>query len=241
MGIGALTATFLVAQRFDGIGPWTRPQVLFLLGFALLVRALIDIVFNYNLAFISRRVGRGQLDHLLIQPQPLWTSLLSEGLAPVTGSGMLLPAVVLLTVSGRDLALPLTPLWFVLFVVHLVSSIAIVIAFEYAVGALAFWAPRAAEEVNSSSWQLVTQLVPFPLEGLPTTLLVGLVTVVPVGLIAWFPSRVLLGIEVPWYAAAMVPIAALFVSATAWWIFASGMREYRRTGSTRYLASGHRR
>ena len=89
-GVAAVTATFLLAERFDGIGPWTRAQNLFLLGYSLLVRALIDIFFNYNLAFISRRIGRGQLDHVLIQPQPLWMALLTEGFAPVTGSGMLL-------------------------------------------------------------------------------------------------------------------------------------------------------
>src|SRR5713226_6800346 len=70
IGLAAVTATFLLAERFDGIGPWSRPQVLFLLGYALLVRGIVDTFFNYNIAFISRRIGRGQLDHLLIQPQP---------------------------------------------------------------------------------------------------------------------------------------------------------------------------
>src|SRR5205823_3164069 len=131
IGVGALTSTFLLAERFDGIGPWTRPQVLFLLGYALLVRAAIDIVFNYNLAFISRRIGRGQLDHLLIQPQPLWMAMVSEGFAPFSGSGMLLPSLALLVLAGRDLSLEVTPLWIGVFVLHVAASIAIILAFEY--------------------------------------------------------------------------------------------------------------
>ncbi len=71
VGAAAVSATFLLAERFGGLGPWTKPQVLFLLGYGLLVRGLIDFFFNYNLAFISRRIGRGQLDHVLIQPQPV--------------------------------------------------------------------------------------------------------------------------------------------------------------------------
>src|SRR5260370_13428194 len=90
VGLAAVTATFLLAERFDGIGPWTKPQVLFLLGYALLVRGLIDVFFSYNLAFISRRIGRGQLHHVLLQPQPLWIVLLPEGFAPVTGSAVVL-------------------------------------------------------------------------------------------------------------------------------------------------------
>src|SRR5207244_6500665 len=132
--------------RFDGIGSWTRPQVLFMLGYALLVRGLIDTFFNYNLAFISRRIGRGQLDHLLIQPQPLWMALVTEGFAPVTGTGMLLPAALLLVTSAPEINK--TPAWYAVFLVNLLASIVIVLAFEYAWGSLAFWAPRAAEEIN---------------------------------------------------------------------------------------------
>ena len=149
IGIAAATATFLLAARFDGIGAWSRPQVLFLLGYALLVRMLVNIFFNYNLAHISRRIGRGQLDHLLVQPQPLWMALVTEGFAPLTGSGMLLPTAILLISAGQQLDLHTSPSWWVVFVLDVLASVAIVQSFEYAWGSVAFWAPRAAEEINS--------------------------------------------------------------------------------------------
>ena len=241
-GVAAVTATFLLAERFDGIGPWTRPQILFLLGYALLVRALIDLFFNYNLAFISRRIGRGQLDHVLVQPQPLWMALLTEGFAPVTGSGMLLPGIGLLIWSGRELHLSVSAAWYGLFAADVVASIAIVLAFEYIWGSLAFWAPRAAEEINSDSWRLLTQLAPFPLDGVAGLALVSLVTIVPVGLVAWYPSRALLGIQSPvWAAELLLTLAAFVFAAFAAWLFTRGLRHYGHTGSTRYLDYGHRR
>jgi ABC-2 type transport system permease protein len=241
VGTAAITATFLLAERFDGLGPWTRPQVLFLLGYALLVRGTIDVFFNYNLAFISRRVGRGQLDHLLIQPQPLWMALLTEGFAPVTGSGMLLPALALLVYSGRELQLTFSPTWAVLFIADLLGSVSVVLSFEYVWGSLAFWAPRAAEEINSNTWRLLTQLSPFPLDGLSGFTLASLLTVVPVGLVAWYPSRALLGIDAPLWAPIVLPAAGILGAAVATWIFTNGLRHYGRTGSTRYLSYGHRR
>jgi ABC-2 type transport system permease protein len=241
IGLAAVTATFLLAERFDGIGPWTKPQVLFLLGYALLVRGLIDIFFNYNLAFISRRIGRGQLDHVLIQPQPLWMVLLTEGFAPATGSGMFLPGLGLLIWAGQQLDLVVPAAWYVLLVVDLVASIAVVLAFEYIVGSLAFWAPRAAEEINSSSWRLITQLAPFPLDGLAGWALGSLLTAVPVGLVAWYPARVLLGIGATPWDYALLPTVALVLITLALWIFTRGLRHYGRTGSTRYLDYGHRR
>ena len=241
VGISAVTATFLLAQRFDGIGPWSRPQVLMLLGYALCVRGLIDTFFSYNLAFISRRIGRGQLDHMLIQPQPMWITLLTEGFAPVTGSGMLLPGLALLIYAIRELHVDVSIIWSALFALHLVSSIAIVLSFEYIWGSLAFWAPRAAEEINSNTWRILTQLAPFPLDGITGLALVCLVTVVPVGLIAWYPSRVLLGIDTPTWSIAVLPIAAVAALGLTAWIFTRGLHHYAQTGSSRYLSYGHRR
>src|SRR5579859_4561814 len=82
VALAAVTATLLLAERFGGIGAWTRPQVYFLLGYALLIRGLIETFCSYNIANISRRIGRGQLDHMFVQPLPLWMVLLAEGFAP---------------------------------------------------------------------------------------------------------------------------------------------------------------
>ena len=242
IGVAAATATFLLAQRFDGIGPWTRPQVLFMLGYALAVRLLINAFFNYNLAHISRRIGRGQLDHILVQPQPLWTALVTEGFAPVTGSGMLLPAAALLLIASRDLTLPLSPAWWALCILNVLASVVIVQAFEYAWGSVAFWAPRAAEEINSHTWDMLQKLIPFPLDGVSGVALTMLLTVVPAGLVAWYPSRALVGFA-PLTAIDMIalPVAAVLFAAFAFWLFHLGLRQYGRTGSSRYLDYGHRR
>jgi ABC-2 type transport system permease protein len=241
VGLAAVTTTFVLAEQFDGIGPWTKPQVLFLLGYALLVRGLIDTFFSYNVALISRRIGRGQLDHMLVQPQPLWMTLLTEGFAPVVGSNMLFSGLGLLVWSIYQLNLAITPGWCGLLVVNLAASVAVVLSFAYAWGSLAFWAPRSAEELNSSTSRLMTQLAPFPLDGQSGVVVASLVSVVPVGLVAWYPSRILLGIDVPLWAQALVPSTALLFAALSTWIFTRGLRRYRRTGSTRYSDFGHRR
>jgi ABC-2 type transport system permease protein len=242
IGVAAATATFLLAERFDGIGSWTRPEVLFMLGYALLVRMLINTFFNYNLAHISRRVGRGQLDHILVQPQPLWTALITEGFSPVSGSGMFLPAAALLFLASRDLSLSLTPAWWALCILNVLASIVIVQAFEYTWGSLAFWAPRAAEEINSHSWDMLQKLIPFPLDGISGWVLTSLLTVVPAGLVAWYPSRALLGITpVSPIEVLSVPAAAVLFATFAFWLFRHGLRHYGRTGSSRYLDYGHRR
>ena len=153
---------------------------------------------------------------------------------------MLVSGVVLLVMSIGAQQLQVTAGWLVLLLGNLIASMAIVLAFNYAWATLAFWAPRAAEEINESTWNLMMQLQGFPLEGLPSLALAGLLTVVPVGLVAWLPSRALLGIESPDWSVAIVPVAGVLMSWLAVAIFMRGLRRYGQTGSTRYLPWGHR-
>lgn len=239
--LSLVTAMVLLAERFDGLGPWTQPQITFLLGYAVLVRGLLDTFFGYNIAFISRRIGRGQLDHVLVQPQPIWMTLLTEGFSPAAGAPILLPGIVLVVWGSVSLGLPLSFTWIGSFLLNVLASASIVLSFTYVIGSLAFWAPRAAEEINSSSWRLIHQLGNFPLDGLAAVFIGGLLTVVPVGFVAWFPSRALLGLDLPWHAVWLTPLAALIFGAVSLFVFTRGMLHYGRTGSQRYLAYGHRR
>jgi ABC-2 type transport system permease protein len=237
MGVSVVAATWLLAARFDGIGPWTHGQVVFLLGYSLLVRGTVEMGFGWNVAHVSRRIGRGQLDHMLLQPAPLWVLVLSEGFSPLSGSGLLLSGVALIALSGVDLA-AIPPL---LFAVNWVASVVVVLAFSYAWGSLAFWAPRAAEEINSSTMALVDQLRGFPLDGLGAGLIGLLLSLVPVGFVAWLPARSLLGLGgAPWQVWA-APVGATVIAGVALLVFSRGVRHYRATGSVRYLALGHRR
>jgi ABC-2 type transport system permease protein len=240
VSVGAVTATFLLAERFGGIGHWTKHQIIFMLGYALLVGGLPDILFNYNVAFISRRIGRGQLDHTLIQPQPIWMALVTDGFAPFSTAMTLVPGLVILIWAMGKVGVAITPGWLALLALNVAASTAIGLAFTFLWGSLAFWAPRAAEEINSSTWLVMEQLRPFPLDTVGPVLLSGLLTAVPVGFLAWYPCRALLGLDRAGNAAFVTPLAAVVFIAVAAWIFWRGLHHYGHTGSQRYLALGHR-
>ena len=59
MGVAAVTAMFLLAQRFDGIPPWTRDQMLFLLNWPL-AGAIVEV--DRTLSNLPWRCGDGR-DH----------------------------------------------------------------------------------------------------------------------------------------------------------------------------------
>jgi ABC-2 type transport system permease protein len=243
LGFAGLSAVLLLAERFGGVGPWSRDHVAFMLGYAMVVDGVLGALFGFNVLYVSRRLGRGQLDHTLIQPQPLWMALLTEGFMPFSGSGALLPGIGLLVWSARHLSLAPSAPWIGLLLLYIAASCVVVLAFSYLWGSLAFWAPVAAEEVSTSALRLLSQLKLFPLDGVAAPLAGGLVSLLPSGLAAWLPSRALLGIGGSVGPAAVVatPLAALAIAILAIWVFARGLHHYGHTGSQRYSSFGHRR
>jgi ABC-2 type transport system permease protein len=168
-------------------------------------------------------------------------SLLTEGFAPFSGAMQVAPALALLGWAMPRVGIVVTPGWLMLLALSVLSSAIILLAYTYVVGSLAFWAPRAAEEINSQSWQLIAGLKQFPLDGAGPLLTGGLLTAVPVGFVAWFPCRALLGLGMPAYTIAITPLAAGVATVVATGVFRKGLRAYGRTGSQRYLSFGHRR
>lgn len=239
--IAFMTTTLLLAERFNGIGQWSKFQVIFMLGYGSVVRGLIDIFFGYNLCMISRRLGRGQLDHSLIQPQPVWMTLCTEGFSPFQNMAYMLPGSALMVWSAIRLGQPAELGWLALLSVSIAGSCMVVLSFAYLWGSLAFWFPRSAEEVNSATSQLMGSLRVFPLDGLGHLLVGGLLTIIPAGLMAWYPCKCLLGLDrVPWHSA-VTPMAGVAFFVVMVYVFGRGMDYYGRTGSQRYSDFGHRR
>ena len=241
INVSAVLATFMLAGRFAGVGSWTSTELYFMLGFVLVARGTANVFSGRNVLMISRKIGRGQLDHALLQPVPLWKALAAEGVSPFD---LLVTLVIGVGALGWAIgALPQThhPLWFGELGLNLAASVCVIVAYQYMWGALAFWSPRGAEEVNTAS-AAVTSLSGYPLDRAPR--LVGhlLLTVVPVAYIGWVPSRGLLGVGTDsWYGVWRGPFAAVVLVAVTVVVFGKGLKRYGRYGSGRYSDFGHRR
>ena len=241
LNIASVTGMFLISVRFSGVGVWSQPEFVFMLGYGAIVEGLVNLFFGYNVSFISRRLGRGQLDHTLIQPQPLWVSLLTEGFSPAYGLPTLVPGGILLGWGLNRMYLHPGAGWFGLLVLNFVASVTIVMSFQFSWGSLAFWAPRAAEEINSSTNQMLAGLKSYPLNGLAPAVRIGLLTALPVGFVAWAPAGALIHVHGHGPGVWTTVLAAVFFAVPALLIFHIGLRHYESRGAQRYSDFGHRR
>ena len=239
--LSGMAGVLLLAVRFGGVGGLSADEILFMLGFFELANGLSWILLgNYNVIHISRRIARGQLDHMLLQPRPLWLQLVTEGFMPFSGCHGLLVGIALTALAVHRLHLALTPGWVALLIFTIVIHGALQVSQSFLYGAMAFWRPVACEEISTMILDLGTQLGRFPLFGLPRWLLAVLHTALPIGLLGYFPALALLGM-LDRRVAVTLPllVAGLFVTA-AIAAFRKGLKHYEIYSCPRYKRMGFR-
>lgn len=241
----SMAGVFLLAIRFDGFGGMSQSEVLFMLGYSAMVDGLYSLFFiGNNAGMISRIIGRGQLDHCMIQPAPLWMQLIAQGFSPLSGSLPLFAGIGLTCYAVSRLSLSVTPLWLLLLFVNTVASCIILVAVIYLLSCLAFYAPAAAEEIAQSGVDLFS-MKSYPLGGLFTRVQATFCIFIPVGLGAWFPSQALLTLGysrnlAAWPSLLAVPMAAIVFTGITTYFFQKGLTYYATYGSPRYSGFGHR-
>ncbi len=236
----SISGVFLLAWRFGGIGGMNADEVLFMLSYSVILSGVFQLFCCSNNGNISRIIGRGQLDHLMMQPLPIWAQLTSCGFFPFTSSTNLIFGVGLMAYSINNLGLTLT-WWFVLSLVgNVLLTFVILIALSYLASTLAFYAPVQAEEISSYVLDLSGYISTFPLSGMPFYMQLPLITIIPSGLMAWFPTMILLG-KPPLGLSSFYQIAfAIFVTIIATIFFKRGFNYYVKKGINRYVRWGFR-
>ncbi len=242
-----IAGVYLLSVRFGGLGGMTQEEILFMMSYATIVEGIYMMFFiGCNTGMVSRIIGRGQLDHTVIQPVPLWIQLLAQGFSPFSGSTILIGGIGLSLYSIGNMFLAVTPGWIFLLVLYSISSTLIIVAVIYILSCMAFYAPAAAEEIAGVGKDLFSSLKTYPLGGMGKSAGTILLTVLPIGLTAWYPSKLLLmvGTEgVTWDQALeflYLPAMTLILVMTALLLFKKGMKYYARCGSPRYSGFGHR-
>ncbi len=239
--VATVSGIYLIAARFGGIGGMSAAEVLFMMAYSTLVTGMFLMFGSGNNIHISRIIGRGQLEHLFMQPLPLGIQLATCGFCPFTSGGNIIVGIALLVAAVRGLDLPVTPWWVLSLLIYLLTTLATIVARSYLVSSMAFYAPVTAEEISSAAIDDTFFMSTFPLSGMPAFIQIPLLTVLPEGLMAWFPSLCLLG-RPPLGLTAYYPMFfALFLSLITRFVFKKGLNHYVRKGSNRYVPHGFRR
>lgn len=236
--LSSVSGVFLLAWKFGGIGGMDRFEVLFMLAYGNIVMGFLNMMGGCNALFPSRIIGRGQWEHMFVMPLP-YAVQLTVGIFPFTGSGSFLSGVAMLCVAVYHMEMALPWWWPGLLLLQLAISMVVVVAMSYLFSSLAFYAPVQCEEISSTVVYSASYTMTFPLAGMPFYIRYPLLTIFPVGLMAWLPTMILLG-RATTFANFYPAVFALFLSLAAAYFFRKGFRYYVQKGINRYSAGGHR-
>lgn len=236
--LSSVSGIFLLAWKFGGIGGMDRFEVLFMLAYGNIVMGFLNMMGGCNALFPSRIIGRGQWEHMFIMPLP-YTVQLTIGIFPFTGSGSFLSGIAVLCAAVHHIETALPWWWPGALIFHLCVSMVIVTAFSYLFASLAFYAPVQCEEISSAVIYGMERSMTFPLSGMPLYIRYPLLTIFPAGLMAWYPTMLLLGKRTA-FENGYPAVFALLISLAAAYFFKKGFQYYVQKGINRYVAGGHR-
>ena len=238
-GICTITGVLLLSVSFGDFSGMSQEEILFMMGYSVFLDGIYTVFFiGNNTSMVSRIIGRGQLDHIMIQPVPLWTQLLAQGFSPFSGSPLLILGTGLSWYGAVRAGVAISPGWVLLFLFYSACSCLIMLSFLYLLSCTAFYSPAAAEEIAGTVRDLFSSLKTYPLGKMNGTVRGIFLTLIPIGLASWLPSLILLrtggkgGIYIPAAAAVLFTVALLF--------FKKGLKHYVLHGSPRYTGFGHR-
>lgn len=242
-----IAGVFLLSEKFGGFGGMNQTEILFMMGFSTLADGIYMMFFvGNNTGMVSRIIGRGQLDHMMIQPVPLWAELLAQGFSPLSGCSMLLGGIGLTGYAIKKLAISVTLPWLMLLLLYAISASLLILAFIFLLSCTAFYAPAAAEEIAMVGKDLFTSLKTYPLGTINHAVRRLFLTALPIGLTAWFPAALLLEAargdlrHAPLLKVLYLPAAAFTLTLITTYVFKKGMKYYAVNGSPRYSGFGHR-
>lgn len=236
--LSTLIGLILLSFQFGGIGGFSTNQILFMFGVSSLVQGLYNMFFaNYNNGMISRIIGRGQIDHYVTQPAPIWMQIITRGFAPISGNSQFIISLFLLVYSMRLLNL-LSFKMVAIVCFSSICSLVTLVSIIYLISATAFYSPASAEEISEPILALFLNTCDFPLGNLGFIQKLLFTFIIPVGSIAWLPTVIIFKKNnLTLLILIIIPFIFLCLSTLT---FRKGLNYYAKKGSTRYSGFGHR-
>jgi len=222
----------VIVTHFGGIGGWTVPEVMLIVGIRLTAHALLETVFG-NVARVSWMVRDGWFDRLLVRPasplvQVIGTSFHVNGFGDLVVGLIALGAALPRVGIGSPIAAAFQ------IVIVLVGSMLLEASLQLVVSSASFWFVRT----EALAWWLddwSNTFSNYPITVFPVVARFLLTWVLPLALLGFFPAAAIMGRsgDVPFtpLLAWGAPAVGVFAFLGARRIWAIGIDHHRSTGT----------
>ena len=228
---GELAAVFLLFDRYQALGRWSRNEILFYFGLMQMSFSLVEL-FGRGFSSFGSLVRTGQFDRILLRPQSTFSGVLCSQLDP-RRIGSLLVGLASLIFGSRQAAVVWSPDRLLCLFLAVAGGAGLFLGLFMLEATLCFWSVQSIEMVNILSYGGRTACQ-YPLDIYPRGFRWLFLYLVPYGLTTHLPAAYILGRNIfgwPGWLAFISPLSGLvfLLLMLGFWRF--GVRHYQSTGS----------
>lgn len=226
-----IATLWVMLSRFETMAGWTLPEVVFLLGMAVLAWGISTLFFE-EFRSLDEYIVEGTFDRFLVRPINPFLHYLSIK-ANVAAFGQLLFSIAAFVWVSIYLGIKWTLLKVVFFLISLLSGVLIMGGALVIIASLAFWTTRS-ERLYWVVLYPARQLTYYPVSIYPRIVQFVLTFVIPFGFLNYYPAHVLLerfeaASQIPIYY--LGPVVAVIFFAFSYGLWTLGLARYQSTGS----------
>jgi len=188
--IAALVFVAVIVTHFGGIGSWSVPEVVFIVGIRLTAHAIFEAIFG-NVARVGWMVRDGWFDRLLVRPASPLVQVIGTSFH-VNGFGDLLVGLLALGAALPDVGIGDPFLAGAQIVVVVISSVLLEAGLHLALVSTSFWFVRT----DSLIWWIddwSNTFSNYPVTVFPVVARFLLTWVMPLALLGFFPAAAIMG------------------------------------------------
>ncbi len=224
--VGVLTL-WVVFSQVDSIGGWTAYQVVYLYAFVNLISAIHHFFFM-NTFRLEFAVQYGEMDIYLTRPLPALFSLMLYYFDD-DALGDLIPAVLLLWVSSRELGIDYTPAMILAAALGVIGGVLIYFGIHLVLSSWSFWFVKSRSLIRL--FGEVRRFTEYPLRIFSPSIQLVLTIVVPIAFAGFYPTEDILTrstLSLVSYLSLPIGLAFFAVGLLVWRL---GLSRYSSTGS----------
>lgn len=231
MTAGELLAVVVLLSRFEAVGHWSAPEIMFFFGVMQATFALTEL-FGRGVAAFPSFVNAGHFDALLLRPRPLLLQVLCSQLDP-RRFGSFLVGLASVAAASSWLNIVWTAEKVILLAVTILGSMLLILGLFLIEATVTFFSVKSIEMVNVLTYGGRTTCQ-YPVDIFPKPLRLLFTYLAPFALCLHWPVSYVIGqpmVNLPGWAMFLCPLAgaAFFVLMSRVWYV--GVRHYRSTGS----------
>lgn len=218
-------APFLLIFAYNSGGSikgWDIYEILFLSGFFMLAESIFRTFF-WGVNQIRILVKKGEMEKFLIKPI---NALFHISISNINFEGIpsIIAGVILIYFSKITLSLN----FFALFFTYLALSVITIFAFHTIINSLSFW----ITEVSSLFWAVrrIISYGKYPLSIYNSAMVALFTTIIPLGIMSYYPSALLLNKGVELVSLVSATIFGIIFFAFSIFLFNKGIENYTSAG-----------